>query len=118
MKVIVAGGRDFLPDKKHTDWLLLQFNELKITELVCGMARGADLFGYSIAKEMNISIKEFPALWEKYGKSAGYKRNEQMAQYAEACILFPGGKGTKHMENLANKYNLKIIKWEISKNDL
>ena len=30
----------------------------------------------------------FPAEWHIHGKSAGYKRNEVMAQVATHCIIF------------------------------
>ena len=79
-------------------------------EIVSGAANGADKLGEKYASEKEYSIKQFPADWNKYGKSAGYKRNEEMARYADALIAFWDGesKGTKHMIDLANKYNLKI----------
>ena len=51
----------------------------------------------------------FPADWDKYGKAAGYKRNEEMARNADALIAFWDGKsrGTKHMIDLAKKYDLQ-----------
>ena len=51
----------------------------------------------------------FPADWDKYGKAAGYKRNGEMARNADALIAFWDGKsrGTKHMIDLAKKYDLQ-----------
>jgi len=112
MKVIVAGGRNFEPKSEHKKWLKETIKKLNATEIVCGMAKGADFFGYEVAKEMYIPVKEFPAKWALFGKGAGYLRNEDMAQYADACILFPGGKGTAIMEILAARYKLTIVKWE------
>ena len=62
------------------------------------------------ANERGYPIKQFPADWNKYGKSAGYKRNEEMAKYADALIAFWDGKskGTKHMIDLAKRYGLKV----------
>jgi hypothetical protein len=111
MKIIIAGGRDFAPTEEHKQWLLSKLLELKVTEVVCGMARGADLFGKEVAEEKNIIVKSFPADWKKYGKSAGYKRNVQMADYADICILFPGGKGTEHMKNIALEKGLEVIEY-------
>lgn len=81
------------------------------TEIVSGTARGADLLGEKYATENEIQIKRFPADWNRFGKSAGYKRNEEMANYADACICFWDGKsrGTKSMIDLAEKYKLKTI---------
>ena len=109
MKLIVAGGRTL------TDYDLLKRNLDKLfsydIEIVSGTANGADKLGEQWAKENYIPIKQFPANWDLYGKSAGYKRNEQMAQYADTLIAFWDGesKGTKHMIDLAHKYKLKVI---------
>ena len=52
----------------------------------------------------------FTTEWDKFGKRAGYIRNEEMAQYADACVCFWDyqSKGTKHMINLAKAYSLKL----------
>lgn len=112
MKIIVAGGRYFKGTAIHEQWLITQLKKYNVTELVCGMARGADMFGYNIAKYiLKVPIKEFPAMWTLYGKSAGPKRNEEMADYADACILFPGGAGTASMKQIALEKGLFIIEY-------
>lgn len=103
MKVIIAGGREFNNYellKKKCDKILINQNEI---EIVSGTARGADKLGERYATEKNYSLKKFPANWDLYKKSAGYKRNEEMAQYADALIAFwnQKSKGTKHMKNLS-----------------
>ncbi len=110
-KVIIAGGRDF----KDYDLLKTKLNKILSNintpiVIVSGKARGADSLGERYAKEMGYEIAEFPANWDKYGKRAGYIRNEEMAKYAEACVCFWDGKskGTKHMIDLTNKHNLKL----------
>ena len=114
-KVIVAGGREFNDYqllKNKLDQFLQNKTEI---EIVCGKARGADTLGETYAKEMGYYVKEFPAQWSKFGKRAGYIRNEEMAKYADACVAFWDGQstGTKHMIDLANKHKLeiKIIKY-------
>lgn len=106
MKTIIAGTRHF------NDYELLSkvCREEAITEVVSGTARGADQLGERYADESGLPIKRFPADWNKYGKGAGYKRNAEMAMYAEALIAFWDGesKGAKHMIDLAKKNNLKI----------
>jgi hypothetical protein len=110
MKIIVAGSRGF----NDYDYLKSSLDNIigdKFdVEIVTGMARGADTLGIKYANEMGHEVKEFPAQWDKYGKSAGYKRNAEMAQYADTCVCFWDGfsKGTKHMIDLAYKYNLKV----------
>lgn len=111
-KVIIAGSRDFqdytLLEAKM-DHLLTNRVDEGIT-ILCGLARGADKLGERYAKEHNHQIEYYPADWNTYGRSAGYRRNEQMAQNADALVAFWDSKsrGTQHMINLAKKYNLAI----------
>ena len=110
MKVIIAGSRNFNDYnllKKSCDNLLTQFTNI---EIVSGTARGADKLGERYAREKGYDIKQFPANWDKHGKSAGYIRNDEMAQYADMLIAFWDGtsKGTKHMIDLANKRGIKV----------
>jgi hypothetical protein len=110
MKTIIAGSRDIT----DTNTLLLAIADSgwksEITEVVCGKARGVDTLGEQWAKSHGIPVKEFPADWETHGKSAGPKRNRQMAEYAEALILVWDGKsrGSANMLQEAKKRGLKI----------
>lgn len=107
MKVIIAGSRD-CTDMKI---LLEAINESKfnISEVISGGARGADALGELWAKNNNIPLKIFPADWS-IGKSAGYIRNKQMAEYGNALIALWNGesKGTNHMIEIAKKLNLVV----------
>lgn len=64
--------------------------------------------GERYAKENGIDLAIFPAEWDKYGKRAGYLRNEQMADHADSLIAFWDGKskGTKHMIDIAKRKKL------------
>lgn len=109
MKVIVAGGRDFVPADGDGAWLADTLAELKATEVVSGCARGADKFGEEIAEAVGLRVRKFPAEWEEHGRAAGVIRNQQMADYADALIVFPGGKGTIDMESRALQQELDVI---------
>ena len=108
MKIIIAGGRDFVPTQAH--WTLL--DDLRKTvqwdEVVSGGARGADRFGELWGRSRGIHVRVFPADWERYGRRAGPLRNIQMAEYADGVVLFPGGTGTAHMARTAASYRLRI----------
>ena len=43
--------------------------------------------------------RNFPAEWRKYGRSAGYRRNQQMLDEGnpDLVVAFPGGPGTQNM---------------------
>ena len=110
MKVIIAGGRDFKDYEKLKQVCDRMLSKQTKIEIVSGTARGADQLGEKYATEKGYILARFPADWDNYGKSAGYKRNAQMARYADALIVFWDGKskGTGHMIELAKVYKLKI----------
>lgn len=64
----------------------------------------------------DIPVKKFPADWGGLGKRAGYLRNEQMADYADALIAVWDGKskGTKHMIDVATVKELKVFTFHAS----
>lgn len=112
-KVIVAGGREFCDYellKRKLDFALRNKGNFKIV-IVSGAACGADKLGEQYAKERGYEIDSHPADWNKYGKSAGYIRNKEMAKSADALMAFWDGKsrGTKHMIDLAKEYGLRVI---------
>ena len=113
MKLIVAGGRDFTDTNRMIAELQKLVESGEITdspELVCGMARGADMLAYSLWANNRMPIHNFPANWNKHGKSAGYKRNQEMGEFADAAVCFWDGnsKGTKHMIDILNKLNKPV----------
>ncbi len=110
MKLLIAGGRDFQDYdrlKKYIDWLRTKYD---ITEIVSGMARGADTLGYMYAMENNIKVAKFPAEWNLYGNKAGYVRNFEMGKYCDNAVIFWDGKskGTKSMIDIMEKMGKKI----------
>ena len=111
-KVIIAGSREITGYSVVNYFIreTLKENKFRIGQVVCGEARGVDTVGKDYAFRNLISVKSFPANWEKYGKSAGYRRNEEMAKYASHLILIWDGKskGSGHMKDLAIKYKLQI----------
>ena len=101
-KLIVAGGRDF------DDYETLSSEILNIANraykdygvsIVSGMARGADALAVRFAEAFGVKLYEFHADWNTFGKSAGYIRNKEMAEFSDALIAFWDGesKGTTHM---------------------
>lgn len=104
-KLIIAGTRSFNDYEllrsilstlfmKRRCWTI-DWNE----EIVSGGAPGADALAVRYAMEASIPFNVFPADWKKYGRAAGPIRNKQMAEYADAAIVFWDGKsrGTQNM---------------------
>ena len=117
-KVIIAGSRNFSNYKLLKDVCNETLKEKKKEYnivIVSGGARGADKAGEMYANEEKLDLEIFPADWKKYGKSAGFRRNEQMAEFADALIAFWDGKsnGTKHMIDIATEkgMNVRVVKY-------
>lgn len=106
MKLIIAGGRDTFLLKKDYQFI----DELlpDITEVIQGGATGIDNCGKQWAKNKELPVKTFRANWKEHGMAAGPLRNAEMAHYADAVVLFPGGKGTNSMRHEAKKAGIKI----------
>ena len=106
MKLIIAGGRNYELNIKDIAFL----DSIKgVTQVISGGAPGADNCGEMWANKNSIDIKVFKANWKKHGKAAGPIRNKEMAKYADAVALFPGGSGTESMYNEAIKGSLTIF---------
>lgn len=112
MRTIIAGSRNII-DHRIVQTAIgeaIDDASFDITEVVCGGAKGVDELGRQWAIINKIPIKMYPAKWDELGKSAGYKRNIEMAENADALIAVWDGvsKGTKHMIDTANKFGLTV----------
>lgn len=113
IKLIVAGSRTFADYsllEQKLDFYLQAYLLSGDVEIVSGKARGADTLGERYARERSLSLKQFPADWERFGRAAGYRRNEMMVRYATHCICFWDGisKGTAHAISLAKRQGLVL----------
>lgn len=105
MKLIIAGSRG-ITDYKILLKAIKHFGLTGIREIVSGAARGVDLLGEDYAEEHDIDCEQFWANWNAYGRSAGYIRNKQMGNYADAALVLWDGKskGSKHMCDIMIEY--------------
>ena len=109
MKCIIAGSRS-INDYSLLNKVISKYNLYNIiTTVVCGEALGFDKLGKLWAEEHSIEVLSFPARWDVFGKSAGYRRNEAMAHLADAAIVVHNGSpGSRHMVEIAKKFGLKL----------
>lgn len=111
MQLIIAGSRGI------TD-LVMVFEKLDaitatVTEeitVISGGARGVDRLGETWAISRGHSLRVMRAEWDRYGKSAGYRRNQQMAQEGTHLIAIWDGqsRGTRHMIDIAREHGLEV----------
>jgi hypothetical protein len=110
LKVIVAGGRDFQDFDLLSKKLDILFSKRADVVIISGMADGVDSLAVKYAEDNKLRVSEFPAQWAKHGRASGFRRNVEMARYADACVCFWNGKspGTKHMIDTAQRFGLKL----------
>lgn len=108
MRTIVAGSRS-VTDQSVVDAAILACDWTP-TVIISGTARGVDTLGENWARANSVPVERFPANWNLHGKRAGYLRNQQMADNAEALVAVWDGqtRGTLHMITIARVAGLKV----------
>lgn len=107
MKVAVIGSRNF----SNYNLLKAILDEIFITQIVSGGAKGADTLAERYAKENKIPTKIFLPDWNKHGVSAGFIRNTDIINDADYVVAFWDNKsnGTRDSINKAKIANKEII---------
>ena len=110
LKIVIAGCRyynNYNEAKEYIDFCIREIKKNNTIVILSGGCRGADAIGERYAIENGYKLERFFADWNKYGKSAGPIRNEQMAIDADYIICFWDfkSKGTKSMIEYAKKYS-------------
>ena len=97
MKLLIAGSRTFTDYQKLCQ--VLAPDRHRIAQVLTGGARGADALGKRWAWSKQVPWKGFKADWERFGKSAGVRRNDQMAQAGDVLVVFGNtpSPGTAHL---------------------
>ena len=109
---VVTGGRNHRITLSECDWLLARLKEHNVTEFRNGDARGVDRHSAIIVNGVkNIRVVNYPANWEKYGKSAGHIRNAEMLEGADILFAFGGGVGTYNCIRQALQKRIPVIKY-------
>lgn len=127
MIVIVAGSRSICEEQPPTAPLILRRHKLStgtvasvldavvesgfpVTRLISGGAGGADTA--VLLKPWACEVITIPAQWERYGRRAGFLRNQEMIdQGARALVAYWDGKsnGTRDMIDKARKAQLEVF---------
>jgi hypothetical protein len=109
MKVIIAGSRGIHDYAAVCG--AVQRSGFAISRVVSGMAGGVDTLAVRYAGDNGLPCDRFPADWRKWGRSAGYRRNAEMAEHADALIAVWDGRspGTRHMIGVAKTRGLPVF---------
>lgn len=109
-RVLVCGGHNYTNADRIFKVLDRAVQNLGLTVLIHGAARGADSIADGWAKLHEVEVIAFPADFKRYGKTGGPIRNTQMITEGkpDICIAFPGGWGTDDMVKKAREAGLKV----------
>lgn len=90
MKVLVCGSR-FAIEASYIRGLLSDLDDhLRESTLIVGDATGADVIAEEFWRRHDWPVKIFEADWDRFGKSAGPRRNAEMvAQQPDLVLAFP-----------------------------
>lgn len=114
MKIAFVGSRKFIDKdfvyftvREHLRGRCLTTAEY---EFISGGAKGVDSWAEESAKQMYAKCIIFKPDWNKYGKRAGFLRNQLIVNEADKLIAFWDGesKGTKHSIDLAIKKGIPV----------
>jgi predicted Rossmann fold nucleotide-binding protein DprA/Smf involved in DNA uptake len=111
--VAIVGSRDCI------DLHLINESVARLVErygvdlrIVTGGARGADTMATAAARALHVLVTEFPADWNRYGESAGFRRNNKIIERADMVLAFfsdgPRSAGTSHTVRLALDKGIQV----------
>lgn len=101
MKLAVIGSRGF----NDFERLEKELDQLAISEIISGGAKGADSLARKYAEMRGIPIVEHLPQYNEFGRGAPLVRNKLIIQDCDQVIAFHDGKsrGTLHSISLAEK---------------
>ena len=118
--VTIAGPRDYTDNEfviNILDGLLSNIvtKHNRRVHIIEGGAYGVDALAKSYALQNKLPYTEVKADWDKYGRSAGPRRNQKMAKMSDYCIVFyKGTRGSASMIAEALKQNVPVYVVSIS----
>lgn len=98
MKLAVIGSRGF-DNYELVEQVLSDYKD-KVSLVISGGAIGADTLGEQWAKNNNINTVIYPADWVKYGKRAGFVRNNDIIYSCDVCVAFWDGESRGTLDSI------------------
>jgi hypothetical protein len=114
MRVLVCGARDYTD--ASTLWGALDTIRREAHHdtmvVIQGGAHGADQIAREWCRSRHVPYDNYPADWDKHGKSAGPIRNQRMIDQGkpDLVVAFPGGRGTADMVRRAQAAGVPVKK--------
>lgn len=113
MRILVTGSRDWFWWNDVNEALLEACKDATNIVIVHGACpTGADKWAERFAQYQRVREERHPAEWDKFGKSAGFRRNAEMVESgADLCLAFikNESKGATHTATLAERAGIKTV---------
>src|SRR5713101_10125685 len=109
MQLIIAGSRMFT-NYQHLCQVLAP-DRHRFTQVLTGGARGAEQLGSRWAWKHTVKHQLCRAEWERFGKTAGVRRNHQLAQAGDVLVVFGDGQapGTAHLMQCMQELGKPVV---------
>lgn len=115
-RLVVTGGRDY----GDRDAVFRQLSACRASAARTGMTlvvihgdcpTGADHWASLWCQRTGVTERRYRADWNRYGRSAGPRRNEEMLarEQPDMVLAFPGGRGTADCVRRARARGLLVI---------
>lgn len=85
MRLAVVGSRDIV------DADVSKYIPDGVTEIVSGGASGVDALAAAYARDKGLKLTEFLPQYNKFGRAAPLRRNEQIVRYADEVLALWDG---------------------------
>ena len=102
--IIGTRCRDTIHDLEIVEEVFLRFYEPGDTICSGLCSKGGDRFAVILADKYNTATKWYPAQWKKYGRSAGFKRNLDIAKNSDILIACVSSDRTGGTEDTIKKF--------------
>lgn len=113
MRVLITGSRDW-EDEDQVFNILTALGLGEGDTLVSGACpTGADKMCEDVAEFLGADVERHPAQWNTYGKSAGFRRNQEMVDMgADVCVAFirNGSNGASMTANAAEQAEITTLR--------
>ena len=113
MKILVCGDRQW-SDRQTIYRILLPYaTQTPPVTIIHGGARGADTLAGQVAQELGMEVRAVRAEWQRYGRGAGPRRNENMFNEHPALVIafhndLAKSKGTADTVRKAQKRGIAV----------
>jgi len=91
--VAVVGSRRF-PDESFVRRWVCKHMMPDYHVLLSGGATGPDTWAAETFRDMGGEVLIYPAHWQRYGRSAGFRRNVDIARDCHRCVCFWDGESS------------------------